>query len=443
MKLLIKRGQIVTMNPCDEVIIADMVIEDDIITGIGSFADMNADCVIDAKGRTIVPGFIQSHVHLCQTLFRGQADDLELLPWLRERIWPLEAAHDDESIFISAILGLAELIKGGTTTILDMETVHHTEAALQAMASTGIRAVTGKVMMDCGDDLPPGLQEQTTSSLRESVDLLERWHLRYNGRIRYALAPRFVVSCSKELLSEVRELADQYGVLVHTHAAENKSEASLVQAKTGMRNIAYLEHLGLLSPKLVLAHCIWLDEQERQLLAKRGVKVAHCPSSNLKLSSGIADIPRLQQLGITVGLGADGAPCNNNLSILQEMRLAALIQKPAYGPAVMDARTVLRMATIDGAKALGMDNEIGSLEAGKKADLVILNLDKLHTFPSEGADLISRIVYCATASDVETVIVDGQILLRNRELTNIDEQQVLLASNSSIARLQRRCGLRA
>ncbi len=443
MKLLIKHGQIITMNPLEEIVIGDILIEDGRIAGIGRFEASEVDEVIDARDRTIIPGFVQTHVHLCQTLFRGQADDLQLLPWLRERIWPLEAAHDPDSVFNSAVLGIAELIKGGTTTILDMETVHHTEAALEAIAATGIRAVTGKVMMDAGEHLPPGLRETTAGSLQESVDLLERWHLRCNGRMHYAFSPRFVLSCSEELLLSISDLAAKYGVLIHTHAAESLIEVGTVQALTGRRNVHYLDHLGLTGPNLVLAHCIWLDEQEKQLLAKRGVKVAHCPSSNLKLASGIADIPGLCHLGVAIGLGADGAPCNNNLSMLQEMRLAALLHKPAYGPTAMDARTVLRMATIEGAKALGLENEIGSIEAGKKADLAILNLNKLHTFPSAGADPVSGIVYAARDTDVEAVFVDGQMVMRNHALTTIDEEQVLLTSNRSINRLLTSCGLKA
>lgn len=291
--ILIKNAEIITMNKQEEIIHGDVRIKDDLIVEIGTgLIPQGDEQIIDATNRTLIPGFIQTHIHLCQTLFRGKGDDLELMDWLRKRIWPLEAAHDEESLYYSAMLGIGELITSGTTTIVDMETVHHTDFAFQAIAKSGIRALSGKVMMDQkGGDVPEALQEDTASSLQESVDLLEKWNGYGNGRIQYAFSPRFVISCTEPLLTEVRDLSARYDVKVHTHASENLGEIEIVQAMTGMRNIVYLDHLGLANERLILAHCVWLDAEERRILRDRGVHVSHCPGSNLKLASGIADTP--------------------------------------------------------------------------------------------------------------------------------------------------------
>ncbi|MED2972010.1 5'-deoxyadenosine deaminase [Fictibacillus sp. B-59209] len=436
--ILIKNAEIVTMNAQEEIVQGDLYIENNRITDIGLSLDYQADKTIDATNRTIIPGFIQTHIHLCQSLFRGQADDLELMDWLKQKIWPLEASHDEESLYYSAMLGIGELIQSGTTTIVDMETVNHTDFAFQAIAKGGIRALSGKVMMDKGEEVPIGLQESTSKSLQQSVDLLEKWHGKENGRIQYAFCPRFVVSCTEELLTEVQKLSGRHGVCVHTHAAENRGEIALVEQETGMRNVVYLDHIGLANERLILAHCVWLDDEEKNIIKKRKVKVSHCPGSNLKLSSGIAEVPDMLQQGIHLSLGADGAPCNNNLDMLNEMRLAALIQKPVHGPTAMNAKTVFRMATIGGARAVGMDHEIGSLEVGKKADLAILNLNDFHMYPSYGVDTISRIVYSATRADVETTIIDGEMVMENRILKNMDKNVVLHETNRCIGRLMKR-----
>jgi cytosine/adenosine deaminase-related metal-dependent hydrolase len=441
-RTIIKNAEIVTMDQNETITHGDLLIEDDRIQSVGPIVQPKpGDYVIDGTGRTVIPGFIQTHIHLCQTLFRGKADDLELMDWLRKRIWPLEAAHDDESIYLSALLGIGELVSGGSTTIVDMETVHYTNEAFQAIAESGIRALSGKVMMDKGSDVPLGLQEKTDDSIRESVDLLEKWNGHDHGRIRYAFAPRFVISCTESLLTQVRDLAEHYDVFVHTHASENRGEIEIVEQDTGMRNITYLDHIGLAGERLILAHCIWLTEEEKMIIRKRGVHVSHCPGSNLKLASGIAQVPQMADMGINLGLGADGAPCNNNLDMFQEMRLAALIQKPVHGPTAMNARQIFRMATIDGAKAVGLENEIGSLEVGKKADLAILNLNTFHCNPMFGTDAISRIVYSAMSSDVETTIIDGRIVMENRQMKTIDQTFVLKESEVAIKRLMKRAGI--
>ncbi|WML43928.1 5'-deoxyadenosine deaminase [Neobacillus sp. PS3-40] len=436
--ILIKNAEIITMNQKEEIIHGDLYIENDRIVAIGENLPYSAEKVIDGTNRTVIPGFVQTHIHLCQTLFRGQADDLELLDWLKKKVWPLEAAHDEESSYYSAMLGIGELIQSGTTTIVDMETVHHTDNAFQAIYESGIRALSGKVMMDKGAEVPLLLREDTNKSIQQSVDLLEKWHGRDDGRIQYAFSPRFVVSCTEDLLVQVRDLSKKYQVKVHTHASENQGEIELVEQEKGMRNVVYLDHIGLANENLILAHCVWLDEEEKQIISKRGVKVSHCPGSNLKLASGIADIPDLVELEAFVSLGADGAPCNNNLDMFNEMRLAAVIQKPKHGPTCMNAETIFKMATIGGAKAVGMEDQIGSLEVGKKADIVILNLNDFHLYPSSEVDTISRIVYSTTRADVETTIVNGKILMENRIMKSVDKPLVLKEVNKSIKRLLKR-----
>lgn len=437
--ILIKNAQIITMDSNHWTLTGDIYIEGDRIKDIGpNLRYEHADKIINATNRVVIPGFVQTHIHLCQTLFRGQADDLELLDWLKKRIWPLEAAHDEESIYYSAMLGIGELIQSGTTCIVDMETVHHTDSALQAIAQSGIRALSGKVMMDRGGDVPKLMHEKTDASIQESVDLLEKWHNYDDGRIQYAFCPRFVVSCTEDLFTAVRDLAATYNTMIHTHASENRSEIALVEAERGMRNVVYLDAIGVANERLILAHCVWLDEEEKQIIKNRKVKVAHCPGSNLKLASGIAEVPDMLDKDIFVSLGADGAPCNNSLDMFNEMRLAALIQKPIYGPTSMNAKTVFEMATIGGARATGLDSQIGSLEIGKKADLAILNLNKFHAYPAADVDLISRIVYSASKADVETTIVNGRILMENRIMKTIDEHIVLQESNRSIKRLLKR-----
>jgi cytosine/adenosine deaminase-related metal-dependent hydrolase len=439
MQILIKNAEIITMNENDEIIYGDLLIEDDRIVEISKGIDgVLADKIIDATGKTVIPGFIHSHIHLCQTLFRGQADDLELLDWLAKKIWPLEAAHDEESIYYSAMLGIGELIQSGTTSIIDMETVRYTDHAFQAIAESGIRALAGKVMMDQGEGVPVNLLENTQESIQESVDLLEKWNNFDNGRIKYAFSPRFVISCTENLLLEVRDLSNHYGVMVHTHASENLKEIEIVEKERGMRNIVYLDHIGLANPQLILAHCVWVNQEEKRIIREKGVKVSHCPGSNLKLASGIAETHDMLENDIFLSLGADGAPCNNNLDMFNEMRLSALIQKPKHGPTTMDAHKVFRMATIGGATAMGLEKEIGSLEVGKKADVVILNLNDFHTYPSNDVDPISRIVYSATRGDVETTIINGKVVMENRIMKTIDKKIVLKEANHSIKRLVNR-----
>lgn len=442
MSMLIRNAIIVTMNENRDILCGDLLIENDRISQIGKLDRHNADIVINADNQLLLPGFVQSHVHLCQALFRGMADDLELLDWLQQRIWPLEASHDEESLYYSSLLGCAELLRGGTTSIIDMATVNHTESVFNAVKQTGIRYLGGKCLMDHGKDIPPALLNTPEKALQESLELYQRWNNYDNGRIRYALCPRFAVSCSDALLREVESLSQQYQIPVHTHASENRGEIELVERERGMRNVLYLDRLGLCNDRLILAHCIHLNQDEMQILVESKSNIVHCPGSNLKLGSGIAPIPCLLNMGARVSLGADGAPCNNNLSIFIEMRLAALIQKPFHGPRSMPAQAVVEMATRGGAKAMGLEHEIGSLEEGKKADMVLISLDGWHTRPQNAASVYSQLVYQTQASDVSATIVDGHLLMKDGHLLSIDAEKVKSAAESSLQRVCHRAGLR-
>jgi 5-methylthioadenosine/S-adenosylhomocysteine deaminase len=436
--ILIKNATLVTMDSANQIVRGDLLIVHGRIAAVG-VTDQSADVVIDASQCAVIPGFVQTHIHLCQTLFRGAADDLALIDWLKQRVWPMEAAHSADSLRASARLGIAELIKGGTTCALTMETVSYTSEVFRVVEETGFRATVGKCMMDKGAEVPHALQEQTAQSIEESLALLEQWHGKADGRIRYCFAPRFAISCTRELLERVAELARARGVMIHTHASENRTECALIEEETGLRNISYLDSVGISGRHVALAHCVHLSNDEIRILKRTGTHVVHCPSSNLKLGSGIAPVTKLLEEGVSVSLGADGAPCNNRLDMFTEMRTAALVQKALHGPEVLAAERVLRMATIDGARALGLESEVGSLEVGKRADVAIVRLDRLHTAPE--ADVVSSLVYAATASNVQSVIIDGREVMRDRTLLTLEEAEVIAEANADAELLMGRAGL--
>ena len=437
--ILIKGGTLLTMDAHNAVHGGDLLIENGCIARLGE-SGMKADVVIDATDCAVLPGFVQTHIHLCQTLFRGAADDLSLLDWLKKRVWPMEAAHISESIRASAQLGIAELIQGGTTCALTMETVSHTEEVFKVVQETGFRATVGKCMMDRGDDVPAGLHEKTDESIAASIELLERWHGAADGRIRYCFAPRFALSCTSELLARVGQLARERQVMVHTHASENRNECELVERDSGLRNVAYLDSLGLTGSHVMLAHCVHLDEHELDTLATTQTNVAHCPSSNLKLGSGIAPIASMLDRQVSVSLGADGAACNNRLDMFTEMRTMALLQKALHGPEVIPAARALRIATIDGARALGLESEIGSLEIGKRADVIVVALNKAHSIP-RSHQLASTLVYSAQAHDVRDVVIDGSVVMRERKLVSANEDDVLANAMLQRKNLMMRAGI--
>jgi 5-methylthioadenosine/S-adenosylhomocysteine deaminase len=440
MSLLIRGGIAVTMNDRFDIVEGDVSVVNGRIAAIGTALGGRHDRVVDAHGGYILPGLIQTHVHLCQTLFRGYADDLRLMDWLRTRIWPMEAAHTPATLRAAARLATTELLASGTTAVFTMETVHDTDAVFEAVAESGLRATIGKCMMDFDAQAPARLQETTRASLDESVAIRRRWDGAAEGRLRAAFAPRFAVSCSRELLEAVASLAQAQRALVHTHASESRDEIAIVQQATGARtNIDYLAAVGLASPQLCAAHCVWVDDRDQQLLADHDVKVMHCPASNLKLGSGIAPVPEMRARGITVSLGADGAACNNRLDMFEEMRLAAVLQAMRHAPGVLPARDVLWMATRSGARTLGLDAEIGSLEVGKKADIIVVDRDRPHLVP--GPDPYSTLVYAARGSDVRSTIVDGELLVDAFTPLRVDRREVAIEARAAALELARRADL--
>jgi cytosine/adenosine deaminase-related metal-dependent hydrolase len=436
---LIRGGTVVTCNARDTVVQGDVLVRGRDIVGIGTVRPTGMTRVLDASGCAVIPGLVQAHVHLCQVLMRGMADDLPLLEWLRHRIWPLEAAHDEASAGASAELGLLEAMLGGTTTVLDMGTVRAHDAVMGACAAAGIRAISGKAMMDDGDGVPVGLRESTRASLDESERLARDWSGAADGRIGYAWAPRFVLSCSEALVRGVVERARERGEIVHTHAAEHAAERTAVREALGDDDVSVLRRWGVSGPRAVLAHGVQLDVDEARRVARDGTRVVHCPSSNLKLGSGIARVAELDGMGISLALGADGAPCNNNLDAWVELRHAALLAKVRTGVTTLPARRAFRLATIDGARALGLDAITGSLEPGKRADLAVVRLDGPHAEP--GGDAFSRLVYACSSRDVVHVMVDGALVVKDREHQRLDAGQVQARARTEARKLAARAHL--
>ncbi len=437
---LIHNATILTMNDRLDIVEGSVLVRDGRIVTAGREARGPADVIVDARGGYLLPGFVQTHVHLCQTLFRGSADDMPLLEWLRRRVWPLEAAHTPSTLRASVRLAACELLLSGTTTVLTMETVHDTDVVFETLADAGLRATVGKCMMDASSDAPARLQEQTATSIDESLALKRRWDGAAGGRLRAAFAPRFAVSCSRELLEAVAALSGDERAIVHTHAAESRDEVEEVRRLSGGRsNLEYLAHTGLATPHLCVAHCVWVTDAEQALLAERDVKVLHCPGSNLKLGSGIAPVTELRRRGVSVSLGADGAACNNRLDMFEEMRLAATLQAVRCGPGALTARDAVVMATREGARALGLEDEIGSIEPGKRADLIVIDRERSHLAPD--VDPWSTIVYAARGSDVRLTMVDGAILVRDFEPTQIDTAEVRALARVAAAELRGKAAL--
>lgn len=439
-KLLIPKC-IITANPENEILYDYAIeIEEGKISRFITLKNLDRTSyqyeILDYLNFILIPGFIQTHVHLCQTLFRGFADDLELLDWLQKRIFPFENSLTKDSLRVSVQLGLNDLITGGTTTILDMGTLRHQEIIFEELGKSGIRAFAGNCMMD-RNNLFPKFCESTGWNIKSTNDWAKTFHNSNNGKIKFGFAPRFVLSCSEKLLKETREMMKDFpDSIFHTHSSENKTEIESVRKLTGKENVDYFDSLGILDSHSVLAHCIHLNENEVKSLKKNSVRVAHCPSSNMKLGSGIANIPRLIKEGISVSLGADGAPCNNTLSMFNEMRLAAFIQKPFHGPTAMDALTVFRLATIEGAKALHIDKEVGSIEIGKKADLVLLDLNKAdQPIQLNDEQIYSSIVYSASKENIKTVFIDGEKLAEEGKCFIYDEEKLLSDGKNELIKI--------
>jgi cytosine/adenosine deaminase-related metal-dependent hydrolase len=422
--LHIRGGLILPMTDDESGFEGELLIKDGMIAEVvrGSKERPRARQTLDATDAVVLPGFVQGHVHVVQSLLRHQADEVDLLRWLEEHTWPYEASLDGDGVEAAAELGIAELLAGGTTTALDFGTCHDHDRVFQVAERLGIRFVSGKTHMDTGNGVPPALIEDREDSLAEAELLGTRWHGAAGGRLGYAVAPRFALSCTRELLDQCVDLARSKGWLLQSHASENSSEVEQVRRVTGSSNIRYLHELGLTGEDVVLAHGVHLDSDEIELLANSGTRICHCPGANLKLASGIADVPRLLEAGIPILLGADGPPCNNRMSIFHEMSLAATLHTLRHGPGAVPAASVLRMATREGARALHLDREIGVLERGKAADVVVIALDGWSLLPD--GDPASRLVYGGTARDVRHVVVQGRAVVVDGRITTADENEI-------------------
>ena len=425
-------GTILSMKPGEAPAVRDLFIEGD------RLADRAGGEAIDASGCYVMPGLVQTHVHLVQTIFRGLAEELSLLEWLRDRIWPLEAAHDERSFRATARLGLLDLLTTGTTTILDMGTTHGGDVVGEELVASGIRARFGQAMMDAGEGVPASLRETTGDSLHKNARLVMKWNEAADGRIGYAYAPRFALSCTRELLEAVADITKRLELLIHTHSNENLAERAAIEAATGRAPLAYLDDALLVNERSVIAHGVNVDETEIAILAERGASITHCPSSNLKLGSGTADVRRLRDRGITVGIGADGAACNNRLDGFEELRLAALLASGLHGPGALTAWDILAMGTRDGAKAMRLDTEIGTLDVGKKADVIVLDAEKLS---GPAGDPATRIVYGGGSRAVRDVIVDGRVVVRHGVPVTLDPEAVRAYAAEALPALVARAGI--
>ena len=434
---MLRGGTVVACDSARTVRRADVLIEGDRIAKVGRVSASGAT-VVDARGRIIMPGFVMTHLHLCQALMRGMADDMPLLEWLKRRVWPLEAAHDERSIRASAEVGLSELLSAGVTSILDLGTVHHHDVVFDACRRSGMRTFGGKTLMDTGSGVPRRLRESTKRGL-ESADELAR-SVEDDPLINYVWIPRFILSCSEGLVRGAAARSLERGELMHTHAAEHPGERQAVREVHGADDVVVLRRWGMKGPTCSFAHGVQLSRTQMTRLAADGTSIAHCPSANLKLGSGIAKIAELRQRGVNVGIGPDGAPCNNRLDPWTEMRSAALLSSALTKPGVLQAADVLEMATLDGARLLGQEANLGSVEVGKFADLVVVRTDGVHQAPATNP--IGTLVYATAATDVERVYVNGRQVATNGELAAWDVAEVSRRAAREALKLARRARIR-
>jgi 5-methylthioadenosine/S-adenosylhomocysteine deaminase len=371
------------------------------------------ETVIDGEGKLVLPGFVNAHTHLPMVLFRGLADDLLLRVWLEEHIWPIEKDLHPKEVYWGALLGLAEMIRGGTTTCADM--YFHTDAIGRAVEEVG-----GRALLSCGI-IAERLDAHGKRELKKAEEAITHWEGAANGRIRTAVSPHAIYTCGEPVWHAAIDLAGKYAVPIHTHLAESAEETEWCRENLGLSPVLALDRIGAFSVPTLVAHCVRVDEADIRLLAKRGVTVVHCPKSNAKLGNGIAPLAAMRAAGLRVALGTDGAATNNSLDMIEEMRMATLLEKGiGKDPTVLPTRDVVGMATRVGAEALGMGTK--RIAVGEPADLVLIDLDSIRTLPAY--DPFSALVYAAHAEDVTDVIVAGRFLLKNKELLTIDEERV-------------------
>jgi len=377
---------------------------------------IKAEIKLDAKKKAAIPGLVNCHTHVPMTLFRGIAEDKPLEKWLKEAIWPLEAKLKPNSIYFGALLGVLEMIKSGTTCFADM--YFNEEMVAKAVEESGLRAVLAEGIIEAGD------KAKGERMLKQSLNFAEKFNGHANGRIKTMLGPHAAYSLSQELLTKISEKASEIGVGVHLHLAESKTMFKELEKMCGCSEVELLKRVGLLKNHVLAAHCINLSKRDIHILARHNVHAAYVPVANMKLGLGTAKAADLMRLGVNVGLGTDGPASNNSIDMFETMKFGALAQKLVYkNPTVLSAHETLKMATIHGAKALGLGDAVGSLEVGKKADIVLIDLSKPHLKPLH--NIYANIVYSARGSDVDTVIVDGKILMENRQVKTLDEDAVM------------------
>jgi len=428
--ILIYNCTILPMNGKDTIIKnGSIATEKDRIIYVGretKAPKIKAEIIIDGRGKVATPGLINCHTHLPMTLFRGIAEDQPLTTWLTQTIWPLEAKLTPNDIYQGALLGCLENIKNGTTTFADM--YFHEEKIAGAVEKAGLRAVLAQGIIEAEN------REKGERMLKEGVEFAQKYNGYADGRVTAQLGPHAVYTCSPQLLTQTREEASKLGIGMHIHLAESKQMAKLVKKRHGLTEIELLESINFLKSNVLAAHCIYLTEKEMRIMAKHNVKVSYNPTANMKIASGTPKIKTLTDLGITVGIGTDGPASNNNLDMFEEMKTAALLQKIRYmDPTVLQAQQVLEMATTDGAKALGLEKTVGSLEVGKKADIILIDFRKPHLTPLH--DPYANIVYSAHGSDVDTVIVDGKLLMKGRKVKTLDEEEVMQKAQQTASEL--------
>src|SRR6266571_138200 len=451
--MLFKNAIIVTMNATRDIISDGAIaIKGNRIVSVDKTAALlpmyGDDEVIDVQGKLIIPGLIDTHVHLAQALIRGCADDMALIQWLCERVWVLQGNFTTDDGYVSARLCIAEMLKSGTTTFLESMLAHSYgfDGIARAVDESGIRACLAGIVMDIGtyatqdNAMHPGMIESREKSLLGVLDMHSKWNGAAADRIHVWFGPRTPGGVSGELYREMSELAHLRDMGITMHLAEVEADKIFLNEKYGLSPVAYAESVGLLGPKNVLVHMVWLTREDIEKLAATRTSVSHNPSSNSKLASGVCKVPQMLASGVNVALGCDGGPSNNDYDMIREMKLAALIHKAVtLDPLIVPAETVLEMATINGARALGLEREIGSLEVGKKADLVVVNFDHLHPPPS--LNPLATRCYASTGGEVDMVVVDGQVVVEQGQLLTMDEDEVMEQAWQHANALYQRAGI--
>lgn len=428
--IIIKNGTILTLDSKNSIFESGFLcIRGDSISkiGTGTPASVTAEKIIDARGGLILPGLVNCHTHAAMSLFRGLADDLPLMEWLNNYIFPAERNMDEEFVYTGTLLALAEMILSGTTTFCDMYLFE--DQVARAARNAGVRCLVGEVLYD----FPSPNYGPVEKGLEYTESLIQKWQM--DPLISIAVEPHSLFTCSPELLTASNELALKYKVPVIIHVAETLTEVSKIKEKYGKTPVKYLDSLGLLSPHLIADHCVHIEDADIKTLAVHRVKVVHNPESNMKLASGIAPIPQMLSQGVTVGLGTDGCASNNNLDLLSEMDTAAKLHKvKTLDPTVMDALSVLKMATIHGARVLGLEDVTGSLEVGKKADVIVIDTHKPHLTPMYNA--VSHLVYAARGNDVIHSIINGQPVMEDRKLLTLDIAEIITQAKETSIRVR-------